>query len=88
MPGYNTTFELTVEDMELIEDALRGSKQSLSSELIDQADDPLRKCTTTQRKSESTQGIDASMKRSNDLLGRLHNQKQFYRPSRGAYVSG
>ena len=81
MPGYNTTFELTVEDMELIEDALRGSKQSLSSELIDHADDPLRPCS-------QTQGIDASMKRSNDLLGRLHNQKQFYRPSRGAYVSG
>ena len=38
MPGYNRTFDLSVEDIELIETALRDSKQSLSNELIDQAD--------------------------------------------------
>lgn len=81
MPKYNKTFELSVEDMDLIENALRDSKRSLSSELIDQADDPLRPCA-------NTRGLDASMKQINDLLGRLHNQKNFYRPNSGAYIGG
>ena len=81
MANYTKTFELSVDDMELIETALRDTKQSLSTELIDQADDPLRPC-------DETRGIDADMKRITDLLGRLHNQKTFYRPSRGSYVSG
>ena len=81
MANYTKTFELSVDDMELIEAALRDTKQSLSTELIDQAEDPLRPC-------DETRGIDADMKRITDLLGRLHNQKTFYRPSRGSYVSG
>ena len=81
MAKYNKTFELSVEDMDLIEAALRDTKRSLSTELIDQAEDPLRPC-------EDTRTLDADMKRINDLLGRLHNQKNFYRPKSGAYVSG
>lgn len=81
MPGYNTSFDLTVEDMELIETALRDTKRSLSSELMDQADDPMRPC-------EDTRDLDASVKQINDLLGRLHNQKVFFRPRTGAYVGG
>ncbi|WP_299788791.1 hypothetical protein [uncultured Marivita sp.] len=81
MPGYNTKFDLTVEDMELIEDALRTTKRSLNSAVIEQAADPLRPC-------ENTRDVDASMKRINDLLGRLHNQKNFYRPKGGAYIGG
>lgn len=81
MPGYNTKFDLTVEDMELIEDALRTTKRSLNSAVIEQAADPLRPC-------ENTRDVDASMKRINDLLGRLHNQKKFYRPKSGAYIGG
>jgi len=81
MPKYNKTFELTVEDMELIETALRDTKRSLSTDLVEQADDPLRPC-------EDTRTLDASMKRINDLLGRLHNQKEFYRPKSGAYIGG
>jgi hypothetical protein len=81
MPGYNTKFDLTVEDMELIEDALRTTKRSLNSAVIEQAADPLRPCG-------NTRDVDASMKRINDLLGRLHNQKNFYRPKSGAYIGG
>ena len=81
MPGYNKTFELSVEDMELIEDALRTTKRSLNSEVLSQDADPLRPC-------ENTREVDASMKRINDLLGRLHNQKNFYRPKNGAYIGG
>jgi hypothetical protein len=70
----NTNFELTVDDMELIEDALRSRKKSLSEKLIDmkQVDSELK---------ENLHTI-------HDLLGRLHNQKEFYRPSRGSYVGG
>lgn len=81
MPGYNKTFELSVEDMELIEDALRTTKRSLNSAVLSQDADPLRPC-------ENTRAVDASMKRINDLLGRLHNQKNFYRPKSGAYIGG
>ncbi len=44
MPGYNTKFDLTVEDMELIEDALRTTKRSLNTAVIQQDADPLHPC--------------------------------------------
>ncbi len=81
MPGYNKTFELSVEDMELIEDALRTTKRSLNSTVLSRDADPLRPC-------DDTRAVDASMKRINDLLGRLHNQKNFFRPKSGAYIGG
>ena len=59
MPKPNTKFDLTPEDMDLIEDALRKAK----------AEDQ-----TVARKVH-------------ELLGRLHNQKVFYRPN-STYVSG
>ncbi len=74
MARPNTNFELSVHDMELIEDALRSRKKSLSDRLIDM------------------KSVDHELKDDlhtiHDLLGRLHNQKEFYRPSRGAYVGG
>lgn len=74
MARPNTKFELSVDDMELIEAALRSRKKSLSDRLIEmkQADSAL---------TDDLKGI-------HDLLGRLHNQKEFYRPRQGAYVSG
>ena len=62
MGKYNRTFDLSVEDMDLIETALR----------------------TAVRDDEA--GVDP--KDANDLLGRLHNQKVFFRPKKGVYVSG
>ena len=62
MPGYNSKFELSVEDMELIEGALRQIKADLSARTL--------------------------AKNPQHLLGRLHNQKVFYRPRRGAYIGG
>lgn len=74
MPRPNTKFELSVEDLELIEAALRDSKASLVSKVanIDQA------CPDA-----SVQVRDI-----HELLGRLHNQKEFYRPKTGVYVGG
>lgn len=61
MPKYNTRFDLTLKDMELIEAALQSAAAN-----DDHAADP---------------------KDINDLLGRLHNQKIFFRP-KGQYISG
>ncbi|MEL6619420.1 MAG: hypothetical protein AAFP16_11125 [Pseudomonadota bacterium] len=70
MPKYNKTFELSVEDLDLIEDALRASKMTHT-----QAE--LKVSPTTEK-----------ARRIHDLLGRLHNQKTFFRPAKGTYVSG
>lgn len=70
MPKFNTQFELSVSDMDLIEDALRASKLAKT-----QADVKAR-------------GQDDDVRQIHDLLGRLHNQKTFYRPSKGPYVGG
>ena len=60
MPKYNTKFDLSLEDMELIETALQTTQTSGQT-------DP---------------------RKVHELLGRLHNQKIFYRPSNTTYISG
>lgn len=60
MPKYNKKFDLTPDDMELIETAVRTAT---ANDRIDP------------REAE-------------DLLGRLHNQKVFYRPEGQTYISG
>ncbi|WP_425041311.1 hypothetical protein [Primorskyibacter sp. S187A] len=66
MPSPNRNIELSVEDMELIESALRARKAARASD--DARCDEAREI--------------------HELLGRLHNQKVFYRPSSAPYVSG
>ena len=61
MTAPNTKIEISVEDMEVIEHALRASLRA-------------------QTNHESTIV--------HELLGRLHNQKVFFRPRNGAYVGG
>ena len=73
MSRYNPNIELTVEDMDLIEDALRQSKRRLSMPEGPEEDAPIAGRTIRE--------ID-------ELLGRLHNQKVFFRPSKTPYVSG
>ncbi|MEL6518785.1 MAG: hypothetical protein AAFR34_03225 [Pseudomonadota bacterium] len=60
MPKYNKKFDLTPDDMDLIETAVRTAT---ANDRIDP------------REAE-------------DLLGRLHNQKVFYRPKDAVYISG
>ena len=76
MTAYNANFELSVEDVDLIETALRQSKKELSSQMIG-ADN-----------TDAVPGDDGTLRQIHDLLGRLHNQKVFYRPRRQAYVGG
>lgn len=77
MTAYNPKFELTVEDVDLIETALRQSKKELSSQVIEAEDD-----------AGAEQDHDGTVRQIHDLLGRLHNQKVFYRPRSSAYVGG
>lgn len=75
MPQYNEMFELSVDDIYLIEMALQRTHSALSQEHLKQSD-------------ESTGDRQETMRQIRALLGRLHNQKIFYRPKDSVYVSG
>jgi hypothetical protein len=75
MPKPNDLFELTVEDIELIESALRHAHGALSLELPGGTEG-------------SRNDRDGTQRRIQDLLGRMHNQKIFYRPKNKVYVGG
>jgi hypothetical protein len=69
MVKHNTDFHLTMEDIDLIERALRKWLDSKDpAELL--ADD-----------SDEARMV-------NELLGRLHNQKIFFRPKDQVYIGG
>lgn len=70
MPKYNKTFELSVEDIDLIEDALRASKNAAINDDL------------------ASRAANDNVRQIHDLLGRLHNQKTFYRPAKGTYIGG
>ncbi|MFY9210867.1 MAG: hypothetical protein WAO69_07045 [Aestuariivita sp.] len=75
MPGYNTSFDLNVEDLQLIEDALRARKKELSLERLAVLSDDGKA-----PEQVDLAEIDATLSATHVLLGRLHNQKVFYRP--------
>ncbi|MFY2825211.1 hypothetical protein [Ruegeria sp. MALMAid1280] len=75
MPQYNDMIELSVEDMELIETALRGSVASLSQAGMDEDEG-------------GNADREETLRRIHDLLGKLHDQKVFYRPKDGVYLGG
>lgn len=81
MTAYNMNFELSVEDMDLIETALRNSKKELASQMIETS--PCQDARATDEME-----ADGAVRQIHDLLGRLHNQKVFYRPRAGAYIGG
>ena len=75
MPLYNEMFKLSVNDMNLIETALRRTQHALSQEQLVQSDEG---------KGDHVETI----RQIRELLGRLHNQKIFYRPKDSVYVGG
>ncbi|WP_397541399.1 hypothetical protein [Roseovarius salis] len=81
MAGYNTQFELSVEDMELIEDALRRTKRELSDKIVETVEEG-------RNFNEVPREVDTTVRDIHDLLGRIHNQKVFYRPRNRTYISG
>ena len=68
----NLKFELTVKDIAIIETALQN-KVSRRSQRILEGEDP--------------EILMTEAKEIRDLLGRIHNQKNWYRPKNG-YVGG
>lgn len=72
MAKPNIMFKLSVKDIEIIEKALANKIGRRAERLRDGHD------------QAATDELNAMR----DLLGRLHNQKQFFRPSKGVYVSG
>ncbi len=76
MPKYNRKFDLSLDDIDMIEAALRMINRDLS--LDREGVKPLL--------PPAEEG--GHMSQIDDLLGRLHNQKIFYRPCKEPYVSG
>ena len=86
MGKYNRQFELGLQDLELIENALQQAKKDLSLKrlrlLAQEMDEESRKVELDDVQTELTE--------THELLGKLHNQKVFYRPGKSAkpYVGG
>ena len=78
MTKPNETFTLSVRDLEIIEDALGAKVSRRSQRMIEAATSP-DASFPDEIKSEITE--------LRDLLGRLWNQKTFYRPT-DRYVGG
>lgn len=83
MVEYNRNFELGIEDIEMIENALKRELKILS----ERRNTHIQSTIKPVEELESVERIDSKMKKIHDLLGRIHNQKNWYRP-RGQYVSG
>ncbi|MDK3074918.1 hypothetical protein QO034_17655 [Sedimentitalea sp. JM2-8] len=87
MPKFNTRFELNVRDIELIETALQSRKKDLSMIRLGLLADTAPSAETSERLA----ALDETLADIHRLLGRLHNQKVFFRPDAKApapYVSG
>ena len=69
----NLKFELSVKDMKIIETALQNKLGRRAERIM---------------KGEDAEIIQTEATEIRELLGRLHNQKNWYRPSKGIYVSG
>ena len=74
--GYNRSFEIDVNEMEILESALRLKLSSLLDQRSMLEDD------------ECPKEIDDDLKKVQEFLGSIHNQKIWYRPKGKIYVSG
>jgi hypothetical protein len=81
MPKFNRSFDLSVEDVSLIEEALRARGRELCQ---------TRRALSDENPAhmESIRVIEQDQRRGEELLGRLHDQKIFYRPKAAVYVGG
>ena len=81
MPSYNRKFDLSIADVDLIEEALRARGRELSR---------MRLALTEENPAhlESIRVIEQDQRTNEELLGRLHGQKIFYRPTSRVYVGG
>lgn len=81
MPSFNRRFDLSIADVDLIEEALRARGRELCRMRRALSDD-------TPADLESIRVVEQDQRTGEELLGRLHDQKIFYRPNKETYVSG
>ncbi|MFC6638717.1 hypothetical protein GV827_02425 [Sulfitobacter sp. JBTF-M27] len=81
MSSYNRNFQLSISDVDLIEEALRARGRELCRMRRALADD-------NPADMESIRVVEEDQRKGEELLGRLHDQKVFYRPKTSVYVSG
>lgn len=79
----NTTFNLSVTDIDLIEEALNYQL----SRLIERRKTHIESTIVPETELESVRYIDYKISNVRELLGNLHNQKNWYRP-KDLYISG
>ena len=81
MPNYNRNFQLSINDVDLIEEALRARGRELCRMRRALSDEDLADI-------EAIRVVEEDQRNGEELLGRLHDQKVFYRPKSSTYVSG
>tara|TARA_E500000331_G_scaffold313657_1_gene322461 strand:+ start:869 stop:1090 length:222 start_codon:yes stop_codon:yes gene_type:complete len=69
----NTTFNLNIRDIEIIEEALRAKAGRRGLSIA---------------QGETSNKLREEMHEIQELLGRIHDQKTWYRPKNDVYVSG
>ena len=84
MTKPNTTFNLDVKDLEIIEDALHSVIAKYSNDLVS-----VQNASDAGTAIRDRATVEAEMSEMRDLLGRLHNQKNWFRPKTGhGYIGG
>lgn len=86
MGKYNRNFELGLQDLELIENALQQAKKDLSLKRLR----ILAQEMDAERRNTELDDIETELTETHELLGKLHNQKVFWRPGKSTkpYVGG
>ena len=79
----NTTFNLSVEDVAIVEEALNYQL----GRLLENRKTHVESTIIPESELESVKKLDVQIREVRELMGNLHNQKNWYRPS-GVYVSG
>lgn len=80
----NTSFNLSIRDVKVIEESLQKQVNRLCESRRTAIESTIQPPENIQTVIEA----DKRIKEIQDLLGRLHNQKNWYRPEEGIYVSG
>ena len=79
----NTNFKLDIQDIELIEQALEYQ----ITRLLERRKTHVESTIIPEDQLKPVRDIDYQINNIRNLLGNLHNQKNWYRP-KGVYISG
>ena len=73
---YNKEFQLNIEELKTIEDSMIYRLKRLTTRRL------------TVKKDSSKEKIDIEVKHIQELMGKIHNQKEWWRPKNKVYISG